>query len=161
MIVPFAALLASCADAVTGPGVGSGNLLEATVNGTSTTFDVVSDISGFNTYTAISNEARFAGPVVGNTSRSITLRATYDLDKGPFPKTLSDDDVSIIYIESSGTSALTYNCPIGGHSCSITLTASDGETVDGTFHATLSESNDSTKKVTIENGKFSVKLKRQ
>jgi hypothetical protein len=164
LLVPLAAsllVLFSCTDNATGPGVGSGNLLEASVNGTKLTFDVASDIIGFNTYTAATNEARFAGSAVGATSKSLTLRATYDLDKGPFPKTLTGDDVSIIFIEPESTGTVTYNCLLGSSNCSITLTASNGVTVDGTFNATLSASSDTTQKVTITNGTFSVKLKRQ
>src|SRR4051812_28524599 len=78
LLVPFVAslmALASCTETTTGPGVGSGNLLEATVNGTKLTFDVTSDDLGFNTYTVATTEARFLGPMVGESRKSITVRA--------------------------------------------------------------------------------------
>jgi hypothetical protein len=153
--------LNSCTEAPTGPGVGPGNILEATVNGTKLTIDVGSDIANFNTYTVASHEVNFGGTVVGTPSKTITARFTYDIDKGPFPKTLGGDSISIIYIETSTSGVMTYDCPTTGGSCSITVTGSNGEIVDGTFTATLAESTDPTKTVTITNGKFSARLKRQ
>jgi len=164
-MVPLAAslvmLISSCTETTTGPQIGPGNILEATVNGTKLTFDVATDAANFNTYTIATNEARFAGPLVSAPATTLTLRASYDLDKGPFPKTLTGSDVSIIFIEINVDGTFIYNCPIGTQSCTITLTGSNGETVDGTFSAQLSESLGTPRTVKIENGKFSVKLKRQ
>lgn len=165
LMIPLAAslvmLVSSCTENATGPQVGPGNILEATVNGTKLTFDVATDAANFNTYTIASNESRFAGPLVGTPGTTMTLRASYDLDKGTFPVTLTGSDVSIIFIEINVDGTFIYNCPIGTESCTITLTASNGETVDGTFSAMLSDSQGRPKTARIENGKFSVKLKRQ
>jgi hypothetical protein len=165
LMVPLVAslvmLISSCKDNTTGPiQVGPGNILEATVDGRKLTFDVASDAANFNTYSVSSNETRFAGGLIGTPGTTMTLRASYDLDKGPFPKTLTGTDVSVIFIEITVDGTFIYNCPLGTNSCSITLTGSDGETVDGTVSADLSESTGQNTTAKITDGKFSVKLRR-
>lgn len=149
---------ASCTENVTNPPVGSGEELEATVNGTAISLDLLGS-TDFNIYTASSQEVRIGGSLVGSPTRTITLRFTHDIDNGHLPHTMSGDDISINYIES-GATTLTYDCPVGS-TCSITVTASNGQTVAGTFSATLAERSDPTKTVTITNGTFSVKLARR
>ena len=151
--------LISCNEDPTGPGVGPGNVLEARVNGT--TIDVGTDIANFNTYTIASKDVNFGGTLVGTPTKTITVRFTYDIDKGPFPKTLGGDSLSIIYVETSASGTLNYDCPTTGGSCTLTVTGSNGTVVDGTFSATLAERNDPTKTVSVTNGKFSARLTRQ
>lgn len=161
---PFALLLAavvsSCTDTTTNPGVGSGTSMAATVNGTRLTFDLV-DVAGFNTYTVATHEGRFGSTLVGSPSKTITVRFTSDIDGGSFPRTLTGDDVSVNYAEVTGTTTKTYDCPISGNSCSVTLTATNGTIVDGTFTATLMDQSNPPQTVTITGGTFSAKLVRQ
>ncbi|HVZ40738.1 MAG TPA: hypothetical protein VHI13_15770 [Candidatus Kapabacteria bacterium] len=152
----LATLLGSCADSTLGTGIGSGTVLEATLNGTVISFDLT-DVAGYNTYTIASKETRFGG-TSGKTT--LTMRLDYDIDQGTFPHTLTGGDISIVYIESSGSTPLTYDCAIGSD-CSVTVTNSNGSIVDGTFHAQLTERSDTTKKISVTGGTFSVTVARQ
>ena len=90
----------------------------------------------------------------------MTLTFTYDIDAGTFPTTIGNPDVSIVYSEVNGSSSSSYSCPIGVSGCSVTLSATDKTTVDGTFNANLADPNDTTKTVSVTGGEFSVKLNR-
>ncbi len=151
-------MVASCTDSVTNPQVGSGTLLDASVNGTAVSIDP-DEVGGFNTYTTSTHEVRVGGTLTGSTSKTITLRFVHDIDNGSLPHTLTGDAVSINYLEV-GASTLIYDCPLVGGNCTITVTAVGNNIVDGTFSATLAERNDPTKTVAITNGRFSVKLQR-
>ncbi len=157
-LVPLvtALLLSACTEDTTGPDVGTGNELKATINGQTVVWDVSSLAS---TYDVGSKQVLFGETLTGSPSKTVLLRFNYDIDKGPFPHTVSGNAINIVYTES-GSSVLTYDCLGNDDHCSITITRSNGEIVDGTFNAMLSERSDSTKKVTITNGSFSIKLNR-
>lgn len=156
-----ALLLGACAENATGPDVGSGTELETTVNGQKLVLNLNTDAST-TYYDDALNQGYFSGTLVGTPSKTILLRFSYDIDNGAIPTTLGGDAVNIIYTESPASGpALNYDCPTTGGNCRITLSASNGEIVDGTFSATLTERNDVTKTVTITDGKFSVRLPRR
>lgn len=164
-ILPFIlaalAVLPSCTETATGPTVGSGDILDATVNGTPLSLDLV-DATDFNTYDVALHQTHFGGTLTsGNTTKTITVSLTYDLDNGTFPHTLTGSAITINYAERTNGVDTIYDCPIGTSSCTVTLSGSNGTIVDGTFSATLAQTNDATKTVTITAGKFSAKLTRR
>ncbi|MEP7220612.1 MAG: hypothetical protein ABI876_16925 [Bacteroidota bacterium] len=159
---PLAALslmiaLSSCAVDTTSPTtVGSGNLFDATIRGSRISFDPES-LALPPSYDASAHRGTFTGTVVGDTTRTMVMAFTYDIDNASLPKTLTGSDVSITYTEKVGTTSTTYDCAVGGTDCAVTLTATDKHTVDGTFTANLTSP---TKTLSITNGTFSVKLNR-
>jgi hypothetical protein len=150
--------LSSCTQDPTAPQVGSGTELKAKVAGREFTFPL--NLVAPAAYDPATMNANFSGVITGDTSRTIRVSFIYDIDKGPFPATLSKPDVSIVYVETVAGNSLTYNCPVGVTGCSVTLTGSNGTIADGTFNATLARFDDSTKTVAITGGTFSVKLTR-
>lgn len=160
LIFPIAVLLflASCKEDPVSSNVGSGTVLKGAVNGVSYTFplNAVSPPS----YNASTKTGTFTGVITGTPSRTLSITFTHDIDNGTFPTTLGNPDVSIIYTEVNGSSTSSYSCPIGATGCSVTLSATDKTTVDGTFNANLADPNDTTKTVSITSGSFSVKLNR-
>ncbi len=155
-LVPLAAalLLSACTEDTTGPDVGSGNELEATVNGQNLVLNLT---PGASTYDSRTKQVFITGTLVGTPSKTVLLRFNYDIEQGPFPGTISGSSVNIVYTEGE---SLMYDCPLPDNTCTITVTRSNGEIVDGTFSAMLMERTDTTKKVTITNGQFSVDLTR-
>lgn len=153
-------LLGGCTEEVTGPGIGSGTELVATVNGQRLEMNINTDPST-TYYDSTLKQGYFSGTLVGTPSKTILLGFNSDIDKGTFPRTIGKESINIIYTEGSGTTALTYDCPNPAASCQIIVTNSNGQIVDGTFSATLTERTDPSKTVTITNGKFSVKLTRR
>jgi len=162
-LAPLAAalILSACAEDTTGPGVGSGTTLEATVDGQRLELNINTDPST-TYYDGSLHQAYFSGTLVGSPSRTILLGFRYDLDNGSFPQTVTGDAVNIVYTEiPAGGTALNYDCPATSSTCRITLTGSSGEIVSGTFSATLTEQNDPSKTVSITAGEFSVTLPRR
>lgn|GEM_PF-1967589 len=151
--------LSSCTDDTVGPGVGSGTEFEATIRGTKFSFDPNSSIDE-PSYDASLNRADFSATIVGDTTRTLSIGFTHDIDNGSFPQTLTDADVSIVYQEKVNGVSTVYNCAIGSSACRITLNATDKQIVDGTFSATLSTMDTPVKTVSITQGTFSVKFSR-
>jgi hypothetical protein len=150
--------LSSCAEDTTGPSVGSGTTLDATIRGAKVSFDPSASISP-PAYDASNTRATFNATVTGDTIRSLNIAFTYDIDNGTFPHTLTDPDVTIVYTEKVNGVSTLYNCALGGQECTITLSRSNREIVDGTFSSNLTTIDDPNKKVAIS-GSFSVKLAR-
>jgi hypothetical protein len=152
-LLVLATLLASCDNAPTGPGTGSGNLLTATINGTSYTF-TLAEVR----YDSTIHYAYVLGTASGAATKSITITFVSDITTGSFPRTLSGDAINIIYIDDSGARELVYDCSAHRDQCTMTLTSSDGRTADGTFSGTLTERTDASS-VTVTGGRFSVTLR--
>lgn len=153
----FLLLISACDDNSTGPGVGSGNELVAKINGTEVTFTLQSAVASYDPSTKL---GRFGGTTTGTPTRTMTLSFTHDIDNGSFPITLKDPEISITYIEISGTDTTTTICdPLKGH-CTLTLTASNGSIVDGTFSATpLTDTKNPAKTFEVKGGTFSARLR--
>lgn len=155
-LLGLAFLLSACADNSTGPDVGSGNELTAKINGTEVTFTMQPAIASYDPGTKL---GRFGGTTTGNPTRTMTLSFTHDLDNGSFPVTFKDPEISITYIQISGTDTTTTICePLKGH-CTVTLTASNGSIVDGTFAATLTDTKNAANTFEIKGGTFSARLR--
>lgn len=149
-------LISACADNSTGPGVGSGNELVAKINGTEVTFTFQPAVASYDPTTKL---GRFGGTTTGNPTRTMTLSFTHDIDNGSFPVTFKDPEISITYIQISGTDTTTTICePLKGN-CTLTLTDSNGSIVDGTFAATLTDTKNSSNTFEIKGGTFSARLR--
>ena len=149
-----------CVEEPTGPNVGSGNLLEAAINGVDRTFELSGDVSEYEVATLF---GRFGGSTAdGVTSLSITF-SQFNIDEGPFPTVLSGGDITMTLVDSSAAGKKTYVRPITANAlqCSVTITGSDGEIVDGTFFGTLESTDDPNDVIVVMEGKFSAKLNRQ
>ncbi len=157
-IVAFAlATLTGCEETPTEPNVGNGKELKATIDGEAITFDIETSLSEYNE--TILN-GRFSGSTSSAPVQSITISFSgFDIDNGTYPTTLTGADVFItLVVEGDGGMDKEYNCV--GNNCTITLVASDGEIVDGTFQGVLTNPDDSSDTITITNGTFSVRLTR-
>jgi len=159
----FAALLlatavVACDDSSVNPGVGSGTELKAVVNGIALTFPVNTDVAGAPSYDATTHRASFSGTIVGAPSRTLSLAFTSDISGGTYPRTVSGDAM-ITYVEATTSSTTGYICSMDSADCRVTLTASDGTIVDGTFQATLRNPNDTSKTASVVDGRFSIKLR--
>jgi len=166
-VMPVARLLAfslpmllviSCGPDPVSSNVGSGTVLKATVNGQPYSFPL--NAVSPPTYNVGTRTGSFTGVLTGNPSRSVSVSFTYDIDNSALPITLGNPDVSIIYTEVSGSNSSSFSCPIGVSGCSVTLSATDKTIVDGTFNANLADPSDTTRRVSITAGSFSVKLNR-
>lgn len=152
----LAVAFSACDNNSVGPNVGPGNEMAAKINGTEVNFTVEPI---FAAYDATTKYGTFAGTTSGTPSRTLTIGFTYDIDAGTFPKTFKDPDISITYVEFSPTDSTTAICEALQGNCTLTLTRSDGDVVDGTFSATLTDSKDAGSTVTIAGGTFSAKLR--
>lgn len=147
-----------CEESPVDPQVGNGTTLTATINGQSVTFDVTTAISE---YDPSLNYGQFGGSTTASPIQSILVTFSgFDIDNGTYPTTLQVPDITIsLVVETDGGSDAEYRCSNGGD-CRVTLTASNGEVVDGTFQGTLTNQDDENDKITVTNGVFSVKLDR-
>lgn len=154
--------LAACTETPLEPTLGDGSSLSAIVDGVSITFDLDETSSSYD-------EAFAFGRVAGATStipvRSIlvTFRGV-DLDNDEFPKTLTGAEASIVLISTDGAGEeLEYRTPsnIAQSNTTITITATNGTIVDGTFSGTLVESDDPNDRVSVTGGSFSARLERE
>ncbi|HVK40642.1 MAG TPA: hypothetical protein VNA88_19070 [Candidatus Kapabacteria bacterium] len=147
----LASSVSSCDSVPTGPGTGSGNLLRATINGTTETFTLVEQrYDAFATYSFVSG--------VSASTKTLTISFTSDIRTGSFPRTLASDDVNIIYIERVGGQDVVYDCVTHNSARAMTLTRNSGGIIDGTFTGTPTNRNDASSTVTITSGEFSVTL---
>jgi hypothetical protein len=144
--------LGACKEDTVGPGPGSGNYLEATVNNSKLSFAIDLTASPAS-YDTAAHRVSFNGTIVGSPTKTVQIIFTFDIDKGIYPTTLTGSDVSMVYIE--GTSA--YNCDLTTNDCTVTMTSHSGDIVDGTFQGLLKGSAGT---VVIKDGKFSAKLRR-
>jgi hypothetical protein len=153
-LIVVAAALSSCENTPTGPGTGGSNVLEATIDGTRYTFTLE------NIYYDSTIHYSFVYGEVGSGAgmRTLTVTFTSDITTGSFPRTLQMDDVNIIYVDHSSGTEQTYDCRATTSTCTMTLTASDGSVVDGTFSGRLAQRGDAAKLVTVTNGEFSVEV---
>ena len=150
--------IVGCEEVPTQPTVGSGNELKATIDGEAITFDIESSQSE---YDALILSGRFQGTTSSEPLQSIVLTfSQFDIDNGTFPTTLSGADITMTVALSDAGDNKVYQCAVGSTDCSITLTGSNGEIVDGTFQGILTNTSDTNDKLTITNGQFSVKLTR-
>ncbi len=149
-------LFQGCEENPVNPSVGSGTLLKATIEGQPYTFDINTDDTEYN-------EVVFAGTVSGSTDtppvQSIKVTFNYDIDNGTFPRTLSVPDILITVVFDNGGGAAVYQSISGGDS-RVTLSASNGTIVDGTFSGTLTNTQNANDKITLTSGEFSARLPR-
>ena len=148
-----------CEETPVQPVVGSGNELKATIDGQEFTFDIEASQSEYDTLL-------LSGRVQGTTSseplQSIVITfGHFDIDNRTFPVTRTGGDVTMTVAFSDAGGNKVYQCAVGSTDCSVTLTASNGEIVDGTFQGILTNTtntNDANDKITITKGRFSVRL---
>jgi hypothetical protein len=160
LLVSVALLFTACNDTTVGPIVGNGTTLEATISGIPLTFSLNADPAD-PTYDPLTQRILLGGTIVGDTTKTVSLFFTFNVDQGTYPTTVSGTDANLVCVIKSGGNTQTYNCNAVAHDvCSVTLTAGNRTILDGTFAGTLSNSADSSKKITIANGKFSVRLRR-
>lgn len=159
LVLPL--LLAACKEEPLAPDLGNGTTLRATVDGVVLTFDIE---PGLTTYSAstLDGVVRGASNTVPVRSISISFRGV-DLDTDKFPRTLIGVEVGIVLIsEDAQGDDLKYVTPadIGQNNSTVTISATDGTIVDGTFSGTLVEEDDPSDKVVITNGVFSARMTR-
>ena len=151
--------LSSCEPTPTGPGTGLGNgtTLVATVSGVTYAFDLDPNVVG---YDEANQQVRFGG-VVSNSGLIRTINASFfsDISSGTYPRTVTGDDVFVVYIENASGQNEIYDCSTSPDRCSITITGSNGQIVDGTFSAHLTNKSDASKTIVITGGRFSVKVR--
>jgi hypothetical protein len=153
-LVAAALSLASCDQTPVGPGTGSGNTLKATINGVPYTFELREQRYDQGIHYAFV----FGGSGSGAAGRTLTVTFVSDITTGTFPRTVTSDDVSIIYIEDPTGQQITYdNVPHRGQT-SMTLSSNTGGIVDGTFSGTLANRANAAQTITISGGQFSVEL---
>jgi hypothetical protein len=161
LIAALATLITACNDTTVGPSVGNGTTLEATISGIPLTLNV--SAPPVSNYDAATQRVTVAGTLVGDTTKSVTLFFTFNIDQGTYPTTLTEvtePDLNLVCIITSGSVTQTYNLDaVASDHCSVTLTAGNGTILDGTFAGTISNKDDRTKKITITNGRFSAKLR--
>ena len=157
----FGAAFTACKETPLEPTLGSGDELSAIIDGQSVTFDYEESESSYD-------EEFLTGTVVGATN-SIPVKSIrisfldVDLDNGEFPRTLTGANALIVLVTSSDTGEdLEYRSPsdISQRNTTITITATDGTIVDGTFSGTLVESDDPTDVISVTGGSFSARLPR-
>jgi hypothetical protein len=152
-------ILASCEESPIQPQVGSGEELTATIDGVPVEFTLVEGESTYDT-------ASLFGLVSGSTDampvRTILLRfSQVDIDDTEFPVPLDGPAVNITLTVSSGGGDKSYQCPATMSDCRITLTASNGTIVDGTFEGTVVEVGaDPADSIRITDGEFSARVTR-
>jgi hypothetical protein len=151
-------LLQSCDENITGPGPGSGNLFEATIDGEKLTIPLAVIGNAVPRYDTVAQQVSFGGTAFGPPNKTVTVFFTFDIDTASVPG--SGTQVNIVYIVTSGSTDEIYRCDLVNNNCTVTVTARNGDIIDGTFQGTLVNSSDSTKKITITNGRFSVKVTR-
>ena len=152
---------AACTETPLEPTLGSGDELSAIVDGQSVTFDFEASESHY--------DAEFLeGTIVGATS-TIPIKSIriifrgVDLDNDAFPRTLTGAGALIVLVTTGENGEdLEYRTPsdISQSNTTITITATDGTIVDGTFSGTLVESDDPTDIVSVTAGSFSARLER-
>lgn len=147
-----------CEESPTQPQIGPGNVLKATIEGAAYEFNIEESLSEYDVSLLF---GEFSGSTDAPPVQSITVSFNADIDKGPFPKVLTGGDVTLVVVTSDDVGVQrSYLCPVLDHDCRITITASNGEIVDGTFSGTLENSQDENDRIAVTNGEFSVKLTR-
>ena len=150
----FSLLFVACEEMPVGPSVGSGTELIATVDGVALNFDIE---AGQTTY----NETQLFGTIAGATLALpvVAINLTFsgvDLDNDTFPRTLTGTEVSItVATENEQGDPVAFDSRNPGGSGIITISATDGTIVDGTFSGILFEDGDS---IVVGNGQFSARL---
>lgn len=155
-------LLGACTESPISPILGNGSTLNVLVDGVAVQFDIESSLSTYDTGNLFGT---IAGATLTLPVKSMTLSFRgVDLDKDAFPKVLSGSEVNIVLVTSdSQGDDLTYITPasLSQNNSRITITASDGTTVDGEFSGTLVEADDPNDKIILSGGTFSAKLTRE
>jgi hypothetical protein len=156
-------MLQGCEEEITGPGSGSGKVMEATADGTKLVFTLPTDTSApdYPVYNTSTNSVTINATLTGLPTKSVNVFFTFNVDTGTLPSTVTGSDANLVYIVLSTSGSEAYNCVGAGASCSVTITARNGDIIDGTFQGDLVKTDDPTRKVSIRDGKFSVKFKRQ
>lgn len=160
VVVLLAMGAAGCVEQPTEPNVGSGNLLEAAINGVDRTFELSGEVSEYEVATLV---GRFGGSTADGATSLIISFSQFNIDEGPFPTVLFGGDITMTLVDSSAAGKKTYVRPITANAlqCSVTITGSDGEIVDGTFFGTLESTDDPNDVIVVMEGTFSAKLNRQ
>jgi len=139
------------------PQLGSGDLLEATIEGEAYSFELNPDVTDYETQYVY-------GTIGGSTNtlsvKSITVTFSYDIDNDPLPVTLDHPKggITLVLTNESGEDVSYQTVSVGN--VNVHLSATDGEIIDGTFNGTLENTRDPNDKVTITNGQFSARLNR-
>lgn len=149
-----------CEELPNEPNVGTGKVLEAAINGVDVTFDLEEDATEYDAATLF---GRFGGSTPDAVTTLSLSFARFNIDEGPFPTVISGGDITMTLVDSSAAGKKTYVRPLNANAlqCSITITGSDGEIVDGTFFGTLESTDDPNDVVVVMEGKFSAKLNRE
>jgi hypothetical protein len=163
LVVLSVVILQGCEEEVTGPGSGSGKMLEATVDGTKLVFTLPTDTNALDypIYNTTAHEVSINTTLTGLPTKSVNIFFTFNVDSGTLPSTVTGSDARLYYIVLATSGSETYNSLGSGGSCSVTVTARNGDIIDGTFQGDLVKTDDPTRKISIRDGKFSVKFKRQ
>jgi hypothetical protein len=148
-------LLQACEENPVTSTDGSGTLLQATVDGVQLTIPIT-----LATYDTTINRVTFGGSVSSAPTKTVTVFFSFDIDKGTYPSTLDGTNANLNYVESTSSSTDVYDCDATAANCSVTVKSHNGDIVDGTFEGDLVKTDDASKKITISDGKFSVKLTR-
>ncbi len=155
-------LLGACTESPISPILGNGNTLSVQVDGVAVAFDIESSLSTYDTENLFGT---IAGATLTLPVKSMTLSFRgVDLDNDTFPKKLTGSEVNIVLVTSDAQGDdLTYITPasLAQNNSTITITASDGETVDGEFSGTLVETDDPNDTIVLSGGVFSAKLTRE
>lgn len=149
--------LSSCDTNPTGPSTGTGNLLRATIDGTSYTFTLDPNQTWYDslaTYAYV-----FGRTASGAAEKTLTITFVADIVTGSFPRTLAQNDVNVILIDNSDAQTTAFDCITHNTARTMTLTRSNGRIVDGTFSGTLANRTSASQTVTISGGEFSVELR--
>ena len=155
-------LLASCTETPLAPDLGDGSTLTALIDGIAYQFDIESSATNYNVGT-LDGRVSGSSTTLPVTSIIISFRGV-DLDNDTFPRTLSGNEVGMTVVTGNdqGDSFSYNNPPLSSQSnATITITATDGTTVDGTFSGTLVEEDDPNDKIVVSGGVFSAKLSRE
>ena len=155
-------LLAACTEEPLAPTLGNGATLQATIDGVTITFDIEPILSTYSASTLDGVVSGASGTIPVKSIR-ISFRGV-DLDTDKFPRTLTGVEVGLILIsENDQGDELKYLTPadVGQNNSTVTISATDGTIVDGTFSGTLVEEDDPNDKVVITNGSFSARLTRE
>ena len=162
LLLTLVVALPACKETPLEPDLGPGDELSAMIDGTPITFDFEGTLSNYA-------ESTLDGVIVGATStipvKSIrVIFRGVDLDNDTFPRTLTGASASIVLVTTGGSGEdLEYRTPsdISLSNTTITIAATDGTIVDGTFSGTLVEIDDPSDMISVTNGAFSARLERE
>ena len=154
LVVFACGFITGCVETPVGPQLGSGTLLEASIDGATTRFDIESSETKYN-------DLLLFGTVTGSTLSLpvVTIRITFsgvDLDNDKFPRTLTGSELELtVAKENAKGDVVAYSSRNSGGSGTLVISATDGQVVDGTFSGSLFNDSDS---IQVTAGRFSARL---